>query len=143
MGKERLKENDFRHINCILGDLISLYDPQDQTANWWADRLYAFRETVWQPPADMPWEPKKEFVLHVDFLQDAYPGRRYQLLEAYLWSQPVCDLLLRPLGFLEGNYIVLQPEEYSLIQPNIEAPWHTIRFPHLGFGQETVVDLWC
>src|ERR1044072_4168070 len=109
-----LNKETLHHINCIFGDLISLYNPLDKSDCKWAKSLYAFRDLGIFPQEDLE-TAKEEFIFYISFLRLAQPNRRYKKLEAYLWSKPVRKLLLEPLGFLEGNFIILQPGSVRMI----------------------------
>lgn len=135
-----LDKDGLQHINCILGDLIALYNPLDRPDTWWAKRLYAFRDLGLLSPQEIN-TAKREFCFYARFLRLAHPERRYKRLESYLWSEPVRKLLLEPVGFLEGNFLILPPGSVRLIQPHIDNPLRSICFPHIGFNRRTAVDL--
>jgi hypothetical protein len=139
-----LSGQQLRHINSILGDIISLYNPKvpegKENDRWWADRLYAFGNTGQWNRTEVE-KFKEEFRFFTEYLELAYPARLFKKLEAYLWSRPIRKLLLEPLGFLEGNFLIIQPKSLALTQPHVDMPSRSIRLPHIGFDEKDIIEL--
>ena len=61
------------------------------------------------------------------------PDRKaYRYLEAYLWTPTIREFLGKR-GFLEGNYIFVNPRKQALILPYLDNPLGSVRLPHLDF----------
>lgn len=128
---KRLDESQLRLIHAIIGDLISLYNHQaKKEVDWWANQLSAFENDDLE---------KTSFVLAVEYLNTAYPEKRYNLAEAYLWSSSVKKKLWEPLEFLEGEFLILHPIDEDIRQPHLDDPFNAIRLPTFGFGGETLL----
>jgi signal transduction histidine kinase len=69
-------------------------------------------------------------------------AKRYRYLEAYLWT-PTIRSFLHDAGFLEGNYIYVNPHKKKVLLPHVSDPLTSVRLPHLGIDRSEELLLLC
>lgn len=106
-------------LHAICGDLIKLYSSKDI----WGPNFYLLG-------SKLSMEDRKERVKYFLFenyylkfiLSNNYYKKTYRYLESYLATYFIKRFLEKNLGFLEGNFLFINPRKNKSFLPNLEFP---------------------